>query len=364
MQAHTDWWPESTSRWFVRTHTPVGKLMAPPYKRRRLNSTRSVGTQTVMARTRRRQYTRRARGTVRSGVTTQRDSRTQYRRRRAPRRVRYRARRSYRRFLSSMMKLVGTRTRVFNDYNTNTSFAGQQLFTSYVLYGSHSTNANADEQGYNDINRLMQTDYLIYDVTGDAQGRSSGGDTKIAFDTGIFDITITNVSAGGDPLITFAIELDLYEFTCNGKFDKDLSTGIAGPSLHQYLVNRVGDQATSGPGAVVIDPTDRGVTPFEMGVQLRQSGTKIVRKTKYFIPYGDCITYQIRDSKNHMVSSQKLQTDMPICTSFAKGIIAVAKIIPGNYNPNNYSASIAFGLTRKYKYKIFQNAYNRGQYNT
>lgn len=329
-----------------------------PYAGRMVN--RAVQTARNWVRTRTRTRTR---GVQRSGVTTQRDVRNQYRRRRAPARVRWRARRYMRRLTAGVMKLVGTRTRVFNSSGNIGSALGQQLFTSFILYGAYG-DLTSSPRGYDDINQLMADDYLIGETTGDAQGRNSGGDQKVYFDTGVFDITITNISNvfSGETEYSAAIELDVYEVVTNGRFDVDtVPPGTRGISLDQYFVARAGDQATSGPGAVTIDPTDRGVTPFDQGVQLRASGTKIMRKTKYFIPYGDCITYQIRDSKNHVLNTQKFRLDQPICTNFAKGIIVIAKVIPNNL-PIEVTPSIAYGLTRKYKYKVMQSSYERGQY--
>lgn len=323
----------------------------------------SRATQTAYNRYRSRTKTRTAsRGTVRSGVTTQKDSRNQYRRRRAPARVRRRARRYMRRLTSGMMKLVGTRTRVFNSGGTVVGGLDEQFFTSFILYGAYS-DVVGGQRGYDDLNQLMAQDYLIGATTGDAQGRNSGGDQKVFFDTGVFDITITNTTRAEslEEQYTSAIELDVYEFVCNGRFDVDKIASTT-KTLDNYIEAAAGDQATSGPGAVTINTFDRGVTPFEFGVQLRQSGTKILRKVKYFIPYGDCITYQIRDSKNHCLNTQRLRNDKPICSNFGRGIIVIAKVIPNNA-PLLFQPSIRYGLTRKYKYKILQSSYERGMYN-
>lgn len=305
-----------------------------------------------------------SRGVQRSGVTRQRDSRTQYNRRRAPLRLRRRMRRQYNAFRSNLMKFCGTRT-VLRNYRSIISAAiGNQIFDSFILYGCGQTGVSgAIERGYNDIRSLMDNDNLLNQSTGDPEFRDSGGSCKFIFDTGILDMTIQNTTNLTTPegVQGSGVELDIYEFICNGRFDPDLAGGAAGRTLHQFFVNRAADQLVQGSAAQQIDPQDRGVTPFEMGLSLMQSGTKIIRKTKYFVPYGDTVTYQIRDAKNHEVDTRKLTNDQPICCQFAKGVIIVAKVLP-QYS-ELMQPLLVVGSTRKYKYKVFQSHTTRGGIN-
>lgn len=298
-----------------------------------------------------------SRGVQRSGVTRQHDTRTQYSRRRAPMRLRRRMKRSYQMFRSKLMKFVGTRTWIKNDRITSSRGIGQQIFDTVVLYGcGPSATLGSIGRGYNDVRNIIDSDWMINNGAGDAQARLSGGDVKVFFDTGVMDITIQNVSILDST--TSGIELDLYEFICNGKFERALAAdGGGGFTIHDFYNNRAGDQILSGT-VTQIDPFDRGVTPFEMGIQNKEMGLKITRKTKYFIPYGDTCTYQIRDSLNHGITTRKIINDQPVCMPFSKGLIIIAKVLP------QYSEAIApnivIGCTRKYKYKIFAGHGNRG----
>lgn len=299
-----------------------------------------------------------ARGVRSSGVTTQHDSRNQYRRRNAPVRLKRRMRRMRRRFVGNLMKLVGTRTFFSNQQFTSSAVAGTQIFDTMILYGyGPSATIAAADRGYNDVSNLVANDVLLNNTINDPSLRASGGDVKCYFDTGVLDCTIQNLSIFEST--TTAVELDVYEFTCTGKFQRTLAAdGGGGFTIHNYYVNRAADQVTQGAGLTQIDPFDRGITPFEMGVQNKEMGLKVVKKTKYFIPYGDCITYQIRDSRNHGFSTRKVINDQPVCMPFAKGIIVVAKVLP--QYASAIGPNLSIGLSRKYKYKIFQSHGNRG----
>lgn len=306
---------------------------------------------------------RRVRGATRSsGVTTQTDNRKQYSRRNAPIRLKRKMRRMRRRFVSSLMKLVGTRTIFVNYQYDSTAAIGTQIFDTAVLYGyGPSTTLAAYSRGYNDLNSIVANDTLLNNTVNDPSLRLSGGDVKVYMDTGVIDMTIQNLSSIEqlEGPITTGVELDIYEFTCNGKFQRSLAAdGGGGFTIHNYYVNRAADQATQGAGLTQIDPFDRGVTPFEMGIQNKEMGLRVVKKTKYFIPYGDVVTYQIRDSRNHGFSTRKVINDQPVCMPFAKGVIIVCKVLP------QYADAIApnlqIGCSRKYKYKIFSSHANRG----
>lgn len=291
------------------------------------------------------------------GVTTQHDSKSQYRRRRAPRRLRWRMRRIRRTFVSNMMKLVGTRTFFTNSRVTSSSAIGTQIFDTMVLFGyGPSGTLGSMGRGYNDVNDIISNDVLLNNTVNDPSLRASGGDVKMYFDTGVLDVTIQNLSSADE--VTSGVELDVYEFTCNGKFQRSLAAdGGGGYTLHNYYVNRASDQVTQGAGLTQIDPYDRGVTPFEMGVLNKEMGLRVVKKTKYFIPYGDVITYQIRDSGNHGLSTRKVINEQPVCLPFAKGIIIVCKVLP-QYS-DVMAPSLVIGNSRKFKYKIFQSHGNR-----
>lgn len=311
-----------------------------------------------------RTLTKNRRGTAVSGVTTQHDSKTQYRRRRAPRRVRRRARRAMRRFIARNMKLVGTRQYLANTSGTVSSAVGKQAWDSFILYGYGPSVGAADARGYNDINALVANDTMLSNTVNDPSNRFSGGNTRCYFDTGIFDITFqnnTNVTIGGVNQGA-GVEMDLYEFIVTRKIDAaDASNGANGITYHNFISNMYGnDNLRQGAGLFQIDPQNRGATPFEFGTQLYQAGIKITKKTKYFVPFGNTVTYQMRDSRNHEFSTRDMANNAQPGTTFSRGIFVIAKILPASQAADPTGVvNIAFGCTRKYKYKVFSSAPDR-----
>lgn len=300
------------------------------------------------------------------GITTQHDSKRQYLRKSAPRRVRRRARKRYQRFVANSMKLVGTRQYLKNTAGSiDNNTVGQQTWDSIVLYGyGPNVGVSGTARGYNDINDIVANDTLLNNTINDPSFRLSGGSSRMYFDTGILDVTFQNNSSAtiGGTNVTVGIELDVYEFTASRKVERaDAFDGVNNYTWHQFITNMAAaDNTTQGGGLTQISPYDRGATPFEFGVQLYQAGIKIGKKTKYFLPYGNTCTVQLRDSKNHELRIRDYINNPQPTTTFGKGLFVIAKILPTE--AGSLSAqflSVKFGCTRKYKYKVFSSSQDR-----
>lgn len=282
------------------------------------------------------------------GVTVQRDRAVTYRRRRAPRRLRRRMRRSMRSFKSKILKMKGTRQAMNNSVYTVSSVASQQSVCTWVLYGGRVDGAvsTAVQRGYDDMNDIRRKDFLLGDATGDAQFRWAPGDVKWFVKTAVMDLTIQNTTAA-----QFALELDVYEFTC-GIFQND-----AGDSVEAALAYYNQDTYIPGGAAnwTTIDLTDRGATPFELGPAMQKIRMKILKKTKYFIPYGDTVTYQIRDTRirtfTHAVYRNNACT-----TKHTRGVMIIAKPVVAS---GDQIGTYQVGCTRKYKYVVDSSATSR-----
>lgn len=293
-------------------------------------------------------YQKASRVTSGQGVTIQRDRAVIYRRKRAPRKKRMRARRSMRSFKSKILKLKGHRTLLTNAQFSSSSALGAQSVTSWVLYGGRvdGAAASAAQRGYDDMNDMRKRDYMLGDSTGDLQQRFAPGDVKWYVKTAVMDITIQNGSA------TVGFEMDIYEFTCGeipSIAGSDVETAIQFYNQDTYL------PGASSAGLQILTQDDRGATPFEFGPAMSKIRMKILKKTKYFVPGGDTVTYQIRDSKirtmNHGVFRNNSCT-----TRYTRGVYVVCKPTPANAeSTTNYIC----GCTRKYKYVIDSSAVSR-----
>lgn len=300
------------------------------------------------------------------GITTQHDSRRQYRRKRAPRRIRRRAAKRYRRFVSNSMKLVGTRQYLKNTAGSiDNGTLGQQTWDSIVLYGYGPNGGAAGiSRGYNDVNDIVANDTLLNNTLNDPSLRLSGGSSRLFFDTGILDITFQNnstVTIGGVS-VQAGVEMDIYEFSASKNIDRvDAHDGSSNYTYHQFITNLAAtDNVTQGAGLTQISPYDRGATPFEFGTQMFQAGIKIQKKTKYFLPYGNTCTFQLRDAKNHELRIRDIINNPQPGTYFCKGVFVIAKVLPSQAaSASSQFLSISFGATRKYKYKVFSSSTDR-----
>ena len=290
------------------------------------------------------------RGRVKSGqgITLQRDRSTIYTRKRAPRRVRSKYKKSFRAFKSKVLKMKGHRTLMTNQSVAVTGSAGQQGITSFVLYGGRVDGlGSATARGYDDMNDLRTRDYMLGDYTGDAERRFASGEIKWYVKTAVMDLTIQNTTE-----LEFALEMDVYEFICG-----PMPTA-AGPDVESaitYYQQDVYNVGTTGPAITSLEQTDRGATPFEFGVPMSKFRMKILKKTKYFIPYGDVITYQIRDSKIRTMGHAIYRDNSPT-TKYTHGVYIVSKPVPAEASKAH---AYTVGCTRKYKYVVDVDAATR-----
>lgn len=228
------------------------------------------------------------------------------------------------------------------------SEADKQSCRSWVLYGGRVDGAvsSAIPRGYDDMNDMRKKDFMLGDNTGDAEFRFAPGDVKWYIKTAIMDLTIQNTSQ-----LQFALEMDVYEFTV-GEFQNDAGNDVE--SAIAYYA-----QDTYVPGTAVnytpITLTDRGATPFEFGPAMSKIRMKILKKTKYFIPYGDTVTYQIRDTRIKTMDHRIFRNNC--CTTrHTRGVMIIAKPVVATASQES---SYAVGCTRKYKYIVDSSATSR-----
>lgn len=273
------------------------------------------------------------------GVTLQKDRALIYRRRRAPRRLRRRMRRSFRSFKSKVLKMKGHRTWFTNSTHVTSGLAGSQAVTSYVLFGGRVDGAVSGSivRGYDDMNDLRSKDYLLGDVSGDAQFRFSNGEGKWYVKTAVLDCTLQN-NSNSQPL-----EIDVYEFTCGNIIT---AAGTDVESALVYYQNP--DVYPQGTGLTTYNLNTRGVTPFEFGNSMSKIRMKILKKTKYFLPVGDTLTYQIRSAKIRTMTHAVFRNNS--CTTpYTRGILVISKPTVANADQ---AFSYTMGITRKYKYVV------------
>lgn len=291
------------------------------------------------------------------GVTTQYDRKQIYRKKYMPRRKKRRWRKFVKRVLAVQTKSLGSCTIVRNNLIQNNFLLtpgrdAEQNFVQVALYPVRS--GSSDE--LNDVNEIF-TDTRLQPPT-----------TKAIFMSGVLDITmrvqslLNQTVTSGNP--SLAAEIDVYEIMMRGP------TGQTGEATTLRQAFEIGHTDTGTiPGQTQdLLPTRRGWTPFDSNAALSQHRIKIMKKTKYFLSAEQTATYQVRDPKNHIYSRDSIPgSDSANWPGVTRWIFIVFKPIPG-YNyvaaPNNDILRLNVGVTRKYMYKINQDATDFDAYNT
>lgn len=296
----------------------------------------------------------RARGST--GITTQHDAKFIYAKRNMP----PRKKRIWRKFVKKVNavseKELGTRTVVFNHQTTSTVTNNTlQALSQKTLYGNSSTNS-----WNNDLKQIGNLENVGNPTAAD--DATIDDTTKFIFQSGVLDITMCNRSTRRDDMLVESpaseakLEVDLYELTvrksardATGNFNNIISL-IQDGELAQTIA---GTTAAGGQG---MDLDLRGVTPFDLPMSLGRYGIKILKKTKYFIPNGDTVTYQIRDPGRHVFTRRELtQAEGFNKPGVTRVVLLIAKMIPGllvGTAAGTYQCRITCGFTRKYMYKI------------
>jgi len=288
-----------------------------------------------------------------TGITTQHDRRQVYRKRNMPRRKKRRWKKFINRVHAVAEKELGSRTWLANNSIVCGNYtANQQGVLTLALYPLQSTN-----NWLNDLNTVAGLENVAGNPT-TAAGITLENSTKLLFQSAIHDVTIRNTSfvreESGTPLDSRAkLELDIYEISASKDFvNATTSYGNLG-SLFNTEEAFVKVLNASG-STIKID--SRGATPFEIPFALGRYGVKIWKKTKFFIPNGDTITYQVRDPKRRVSTIKDLSNEnganKPKWTRF---LFIFFKIVPGltiGAQVGEYGEQITVGSTRKYFYKV------------
>lgn len=301
---------------------------------------------------------RRKRYSSRSGVLggDQSDVKSIYRRKRMPSNKRKRWARFVKKIHAVSEKELGLRTVLINDQLTQRNSSNTQSTLSLALYPFASTNT-----WLNDMDAIGQLENTSNPTA--AAGDTIDKNTKVMFQSAVMDITIRNVTdklttVDPNPILNVysaapeaSIELDIYEVLCRKELTDDTTDyGTLSEAFDAYDDKQIGG---SGAGIAI---NDRGASPFEFGSAMGRLGIKILKKTKFFIPNGQTITWQVRDpSRKTCYYGDMTTNDGFNKPGWTKHYFLVYKCVPGitqGSTLNTYRLSLALGVTRKYGYKI------------
>lgn len=274
------------------------------------------------------EYTRSKRPRIAAGVatTSQRDYKQQYRFKRMPRRKRRRWVKALRRNTAMDLTHYGTRTVIRNATVSSAIPFNSQGFCKIHLYGRNGA-VDGTEVGNTDINDIIDTD----DTFNPAKS------WKCYFTAAIIDMTIRNTG-------TVPIEMDVYEITYNGPTKQNKFQAML-----EAAENATEEVKSAQPK---IQLGTRGATLFDLPELIRYGRIKIWKKTKIFLPEGDTATYQSRDPRNHVFTSDLFIDETGfVIPKVTKSYILVAKTVVGS---GETTGGFSVGVTRTYRYKVLE----------
>jgi len=237
------------------------------------------------------------------GVTQQHDSRTIYRARKMP----YRKKKQWTKF-QRKVKAVEISDRAKSTLMINTTTSVTPAFNEQGWHECHLYPYNGTDRGTRDI-EIMLEDIQTYrnNVVPGVQGAADVAQERPLFTSSTFNDTrkellmssasldVTYSNTGSSPL-----EVDIYTIIyprqsvgTNGSFVAAIDTN----SQYVSPINVVSGANITA--AAQLSKEQRGVTLFELAYGMSRTGAKILKKEKFFIPVGNCITKNVRDPKNH-----------------------------------------------------------------
>lgn len=289
------------------------------------------------------------------GVTTQQDKKFIYAKKYMPRAKKRRWKKFVQKVHAVAEKDLGSRTVVMNkQYDFSNSTPTAQLVGCMYLYGQKGFTAGEPGGDLNIIGGLENTGAAT--ATG---GMTVWGSTKLRFQSAVLDVTIRNASTRVDsgPTTVSAgeakLELDIYECIVRRATEE---TGAAYNSFLSLLNDNNTEISPIGGTGTELTYLMRGSTPFDQTYSISRWGIKILKKTKYFIPNGDTITYQIRDPRRWTVTRDDcINQDGFNRPGRTRVLFMVAKLVTGldiGTGVGTYQERINVGATRKYMYKV------------
>lgn len=276
------------------------------------------------------------------GITTQHDRTSVYRKKSMPRYKKKAWRRFVKKTHAAVDKGLGSFTVVKNNSVTitNTINTTDQGFKSFALYPL--------KDGTNDH---------LNDMAEIASELSANVDsTKWRFASAVFDLTLQNVSldasSGG---AGFSIEVDIYEMSSRDSWE---TLGTTPKALENVIADGWTNTVTLNTSLTL---ARRGVTPFDATQALSVYKLKIWKKTKYFLSYGNTITYQMRDPKTHFIDQQRMEDgNSDNWPGVTRWLLVIAKPTPGVTLGVGGQLNIASGVTRKYLLKKLETSTDTG----
>jgi len=299
-------------------------------------------------------------GTFREKVT--------YRRRRAPARVRRRARKAFRRGQKLLNSSVAANYIMYDGGDTVTVAAstastdhGDQAVWAHALYAcagdditlASQTQYNVKTWGYSfgDITQVM------YNLVG--RSLSLEERSRMEFSSAVLEYNLTNVGTG-DTVV------EVYEWVARRDVTGGLSAGQNNMALlwDAWMIDQGKTTNVTASGTAILNTTMQGVTPFQ--TSFFGSNFLILKKRVLNIPAAATVKLELKDRKPHVFMGT-MNDQRKICLKgITKGYLFIAYGLPvldvSNSFPVVSAVKLAGTVKRTYKVRFIAAGDYMGSY--
>lgn len=262
---------------------------------------------------------RSSRGRDYGNLTFQNDEHQIYRRKRAPRRVRARHRRSAKNFMYQLDRLQGMRTvtitRTGNQSVTPSSGAIAQGSFGVTLYGfgtNSSTAGTNTNWGNGDVA------YIFTSENGTAPSAALAN-TQLRFRSARMNLSIKNVTGTGEGTFGSLVIVDLYH--CLVRKDCDTQSGTTTGDLAVLWNDAINLEGLVPNTTAVTTSQVDGVTPFDSPAFGEKVIVKRIRRVR--LSDGQVFNTQLRDPGNYVIKESDLINNMNYKGNLTEGYLVV-----------------------------------------
>lgn len=290
-----------------------------------------------------------------SAITTQKDSMVIYRRKRAPRKVRRRARRRYQGFLRKQLIASNDNTNLYQLTGNSLSSETGQGFSS-ITFGYLRTGSTInDDVGdwYESYQNYLNANPVFT--------------SKRFYVTGLsYDISFTNRTADTGNTEAIAIELDVYEFVV--RKDKQFDA----PNIAAFMTDSLDNEQQLPGASAKMASSDLGVTPFDMNQALKYIVIK--NKQRYYIPRGETISFvrnvkfkrPVQLTSEDFFNASLTTSAVTMRSGLTRGLLLVQKgTLTQDLSTNNPGiTNLSYNVQARYRFKVIDKDPNQNAVGT
>lgn len=289
-----------------------------------------------------RKRARSSRGATYGNLTFQHDEATVYRRKRAPKRVRRRHRKAFKRFMYNMDKLQSMKTCVIYNRSlfstTPTGVSDGQSPMAVTMYGYNTnTYASNTDPGNGDMGWIFARENGAFPTAIDAT-------RKLRFRSCVMEFTLTNELQSGGSGDAYGIGIfDIYHVIAR----KNNGT-TSDPAV--FWDTALGHESAGNMPTAITSSTQLGITPFDTS----EFGKYWLVKKKHRVRLspGQVYNFQMRDPGNYVLNMSDL-LDIKAKANLTEGVIIVGynstyKFVDPDYLPGDVEYSVTYRKTYHY----------------